>query len=188
MDKFKPIDLIDIIDSERHWSCGRAMAKYKGSYPLGFLERLNKRISLYNKKVLSLFCGISVFGDTLDIKPELNPTYIADARNKFPILDNTYDVIIADPPYDSQNITYSNKLYNTDLIKPYSFVKESVRILKPGGYLCILHQLVYLTPKGTFIYTVIPITSGPNLRIRVLNIFIKNEAENKINFKNNQNK
>ena len=46
------------INGETHWACGRAMAKWKGSYPVGFLQRLDKRIGLTGKKVLTLFCGI----------------------------------------------------------------------------------------------------------------------------------
>lgn len=159
------------VQAETHWACGRPMAKWKGAYPEGFLQRLDQRIGLKGRKVLTLFCGSSDYGDTVDIKPEVRPTYIADCRKNIPIPDMLYDVVIADPPYDSQNITYSDKLYNEGVVKPYSFVKEAVRVLKPGGYLCILHQLVYKTPEITIRHAVIPITTGPNQRIRVLNIF-----------------
>ena len=158
---------------ETHWACGRPMAQYKGAYPEGFLKRLDKRIGLTDKKVLSLFCGSSDYGDTVDIKQEVNPTYISDCRKELPMKDNIYEVVIADPPYDSQNINYSNKLYKEDAVKPYSFVKEAVRVCKSNGFVCILHQLVYKTLLGTERYAVIPITTGPNQRIRVLNIFRK---------------
>jgi len=160
---------------ETHWACGRPMSPYKGSYPVGFLQRLDKKIGLKNKKVLTLFCGQSKFGDTIDIKPEVNPTFVADCRKQLPIKSNIYDIIIADPPYDSQNINYSSVLYKEEFVKPYSFVAEAVRVCKIGGLICILHQLVYRTPKGTDRYAVIPITTGPNQRIRVLNIFKKNQ-------------
>ena len=104
---------------------------------------------------------------------ETSPTFIADCRVKLPINDNIYDVIIADPPYDSQNIIYSTKLYNEGIVRPYSFVDEAVRVTKKGGFICILHQLVYKTLRGTERYAVIPITTGHNQRIRVLNIFRK---------------
>jgi len=161
------------MEIENHWACGRPMAKYKGAYPMGFLERLDKRIGLKGKKVLTLFSGSSKYGDTVDIKPEVNPTYIADCRKKLPIKDNLYDVVIADPPYDSYNINYSTKLYKESFVKPYSFTKEAVRVCKKGGFICILHQLVYKTLEGTVRYAIIPITTGPNQRIRVLNIFKK---------------
>ena len=161
------------ITPEIHWACGRPMAAYKGSYPVGFLRRLDEKIELNGKKVLTLFCGSSKFGDTVDIKPEVEPTFVADCRKQLPIQTNSYDVIIADPPYDSQNINYSSKLYKEQIVKPYSFVKEAVRVCKSGGLICILHQLVYKTLPNTKRYAVIPITTGPNQRIRVLNIFQK---------------
>lgn len=167
------------ISAEAHWSCGRPMAKYRGAYPVGFLKRLDDRIGLRNKRVLTLFCGSSDFGDTVDIKPEVRPTFVADCRKILPVESDSYDVVIADPPYDSQNITYSDKLYNEDVVKPYSFVKEAVRVCKVGGYVCILHQLVYKTPSGTERFAVIPITTGPNQRIRVLNIFRKGKVDKK---------
>jgi hypothetical protein len=162
------------ITPETHWVCGRPMAAYKGSYPIGFLKRLDERLGLYGKKVITLFCGSSKYGDTVDIKPEANPTIIADCRKPLPVDSNMYDVVIADPPYDSQNINYSSKLYKEGLVKPYSFVNEAVRICKPLGYICILHQLVYRKiSKDVVRYAVIPITTGPNQRIRVLNVFQK---------------
>lgn len=124
-----------------------------------------------------MFCGSSNFGDTIDINPDVNSTYVADCCGRLPIADGVYDVVIADPPYDSQDITYSDKLYKTGLVKPYSFVNEAVRVCKVGGFICILHQLVYKTLKGTERYAVIPITTGPNQRIRVLNIFKKGEVK-----------
>lgn len=163
----------DEIPEEQHWACGRPMSKYKGGYPEGFLQRLDEKLKFKDKKILTLFCGSSTFGDTVDIKEEVKPTYVADCRKELPIESKKYDIVIADPPYDSLNITYSDKLYKEGIVKPYSFVKEAVRVLKKGGYLCILHQLVYKCPDDVERYAVIPITTGPNQRIRVLNIFRK---------------
>ena len=74
----------------------------------------------------------------------------------------------------------STKINSTDIT--YSFIKEAVRITEPGGYICILHQLVYLTPKNTERYAVIGVTTGPNMRIRVLNIFKREtQTEKKLN-------
>ena len=158
------------------WACGRPMGKYKGIYPMGFMKRLANLIDFDCKKIIHLFSGSITplqNHDTLDINKKLNPTITADVREKIPVKDNSYDVLIADPPYDSDWKTYGKKLYKSDVVKPYSFVKEAVRITKPNGYICILHQLVYKTPKNTIRKAVISITSGPNMRVRVLNIFQK---------------
>ena len=157
------------------WACGRPIGKYSGIYPMGFMKRLSNLINFDFKKILHLFSGTlkkTANHDTLDIKKELKPTIIADARENFPIKNNSYDVVIADPPYDDWKI-YGKKLYGTEIVKPYSFVKEAVRITKPNGYICILHHLVYKTPKNTIRKAVISITTGPNMRVRVLNIFKK---------------
>lgn len=158
------------------WACGRPMGKYSGIYPSGFMKRLANLIDFDCKKILHLFSGSihSLYNhDTLDIKKELSPTIIADAREILPIKDNIYDVVLSDPPYDSDWKTYGKKLYKSDVVKPYSFVEEAVRITKPNGYICILHQLVYKTPRNTIRKGVITITTGPNMRVRVLNIFQK---------------
>ncbi len=156
--------------------------KYKGIYPGGLMNRLANLINFDGKLILDLFGGTLEKNHnhhTLDIKEELNPTHIADATEELPIKDNTYDVVRADPPYnvEKNGRDYSKKLYGVKAVKPYSFVKEAVRILKPGGYLCILHHLVYIKPKNTIRKAVISVSSGPNMRMRTLNIFKKDNPE-----------
>ena len=161
------------IEAETHWACGRPMAKYRGVYPEGFLLRLDRIMGLQGKKVLTLFCGSSGYGDTVDIKREVRPRIVADCRKGLPVRTNVYDVVLADPPYDSQNINYPERLYREASVNPYSFVDEAIRVCKEGGFICILHQLVYRTLEGTTRCAVIPITTGPNQRVRVLNILRK---------------
>ena len=158
------------------WACSRPMGQYRGIYPGRFIERLNAIIPLEGKLILHQFGGTTKQDEcnhTVDINPETKPTYLSDARNLKEVPSNAYDIVLADPPYDSQNVNYSEQLYGCEPVKPYSFVKEGVRVLKPGGYYCILHQLVYKCPDGVERVGVIAITTGPNMRIRVLNIFKK---------------
>jgi SAM-dependent methyltransferase len=188
--KYKKSGLKDLSKSEtgrRHgWACGRPMAKYRGAYPGGFLKRLDKLLGIQEEhKVLHLFSG-SIKDreneDTMDIQKENNPTFVADARGEFPMKDNQYDVLIVDPPYDMQTnngvkIDYSDKLWKTEFIRPYAWVKEAVRVLKPGGYLCILHHLIYKTPESTRRAMTVSVTCGPNTRVRGLSIFEKLEQK-----------
>ena len=163
------------------WACSRPMGKYRGIYPGRFMERLNEIIQLDGLLILHQFGGTTPkdeYNHTVDINPDTNPTYLADARDLSMIPTGTYDVVLADPPYDSENINYSEKLYNCEPVKPYSFVNEGIRVLKPGGHYCILHQLVYKKPTGAERVGVIAITTGPNMRVRVLNIFRKTETLN----------
>src|SRR5688572_12340740 len=61
----------------------RVKSEYYGGYPAGYLRRV-KALFPDKQRVLHLFSGkvdLSVFpGDTVDINPALNPTYIDDAQ------------------------------------------------------------------------------------------------------------
>ena len=86
-----------------------------------------------------------------------------------------------DPPYDYDNVRYSDKLYRTKVLKPYDFVSanpKKVNIaekVKIGGIVGILHQLVYKKIPLCERVGVIPVTTGPNMRVRVLNLFVRVE-------------
>ena len=148
------------------WALPRPVGKYKTRHPDELLKRLEVLIGPFNnKKILHLFSGISRFPNAkhevrVDINSEVNPDYILDLKkDKLPFPDNYFDIVYADPPY-----------YD---FKPYCFVKGAVRVLKPNGFLVILHQLVYKKPKGTVRFAVIGVSTGPNMRLRCLNIFKK---------------
>lgn len=151
------------------WACPRPTGKYKIRHQDSLVNRLEVLIGPYNdKRILHLFCGIARFSNALeevriDINPDVEPDIVMDLRkNTIPYPDNYFDVVYADPPY-----------YD---FPPYSFVDEAVRVLKPHGFLVILHQLVYITPKNTKRWGLIAITTGPNMRMRTLNIFRKTKV------------
>jgi len=143
------------------WSCARPHGKYREIYPGGFLERLDILIDFNTKRVLHLFCGSSKFGDVrIDINPEVKPDILMDlSKQPIPFEDNLFDVVIADPPYHD--------------FPPYCFVKEAVRVLKLGGFLVILHFLVYNNPKNCRRWACIAVSPGPNRRMRACNIWRK---------------
>jgi len=143
------------------WALPRPTGKYRWRFPKGLLDRIGQLIPFEGKKILHLFCGISKFGDIrIDINPKVKPNYILDlTRDKLPFKDETFDIVIADPPY-----------YN---FPPYSFVSEASRVVKKGGYLIIFHQLIYIRPKGFERFAQIAVSCGPNTRIRTLSIFKK---------------
>jgi hypothetical protein len=104
----------NIINGMWHiWSCRRPMGKYKGAYPTGFLKRVYELISQYQlvpnfnpKKsmILHQFGGTtpkSKNEHTVDINPDVEPVYLTDARTLTDVPDNTYDIVIGDPPYDN---------------------------------------------------------------------------------------
>ena len=61
----------------------RVKSEYYGGYPAGYLRRI-KSLFPDKQRTLHLFSGrvdVSVFpGDTVDINPELSPTYVDDAQ------------------------------------------------------------------------------------------------------------
>jgi len=176
------------------WNLHRNTSKYTGAYPNGFIRELDRFIGLAGKDVFHLFGGTTQQGlfknHTNDINKKIPATFHFDAREEFPIEDNVYDVVLCDPPYDMEKVHMSSKsgkeireklhygkgMYKTEFVPPYSFVDEAVRICKPEGFICVLHFLVYKRPKGTERVIIIPVISGPNLRIRALNIFQKNKS------------
>ena len=151
-----------------HWALPRPIGKYKTRHPDALLSRLEALVGPYSiKDILHIFCGISHFPNAkseirVDINEEVEPDYAIDlSKEKLPFEDDAFDIVYADPPYYE--------------FPPYSFVKEAARVTKPNGFLVILHPLVYKTPKGTKRWAVISIGTGPNMRLRCLNIFRKVE-------------
>jgi hypothetical protein len=125
--------------------------KYKGGFPLWFEEKLltlygfDYKTSDLKDKVLHMFAGMSKFGFRVDIKPEVEPDLIADCHN-LPISDNTYDMVICDPPYSDE---LSKELYGTGKIKYKQYISEAVRIVKPGGFVASYHWAMTPRPEGT---------------------------------------
>jgi hypothetical protein len=104
---------------------------------------------------------------------------VTDRKQVRSIPDDTYDVVLIDSPYDAGNVTYSSKLYGTKPLRPYDFVSlhakkvniaEKVRL---GGVVAILRQLVYKNQPECVRLGVLGITTGPSMRIRPLNLFLR---------------
>ena len=185
---------------EETWQLHRNSKSYTGAYPEGYIRNVDKLITLTGKKVLHLFGGITKKdknNHTNDTKQKA--TFNFDARKKFPLKDEEYDVIMCDPPYDleenfihlsdkKKRLHYGKNLYDTPFVPPYSFINEAVRVCKHRGFICVLHFLVYKIPKGTKRYALIPIISGPNLRIRCLSIFQKINSNEEIEILNKKTK
>lgn len=161
-ERFLNYQILNVITG--FWALERAHGAYRMKFPNSLLHRLSKIIDFDEKKILHLFCGSSTFGTIrVDINPEVKPDFLLDLRKeKLPFLNNSFDIVLADPPYFD--------------FPPYCFVAESVRVLKPNGFLIILHHLVYKNPKGCRRWAVLGISCGPNHRVRALNVWRKNKS------------
>ena len=79
----------------------RVKSEYYGGYPATYLRRV-KALFPDKYRALHLFSGkvdLGVFpGDTVDVDPALNPTYVDDAQHLEHVPLETYDLVLADPP------------------------------------------------------------------------------------------
>lgn len=134
-----------------------------------FMPYLQKEIGMTKESnILHLFSAKSKIGETCDIITFNNPDHILDCSNKLPFKDESYDYVIADPPYD-----WSVHKNTTASFKPYSFIPEAIRVLKPGGYLVVLHFLNYKTYPEMKKTHLVGVDIGPNFGARWLSIFRK---------------
>ena len=107
-------------------------SKYKGGFPLHFEPNLMQILG-YPRDVLQPFGGLAEMGVRVDINPEVNPDIVADAHD-LPLPDESFDCVILDPPYSDEE---AQLLYQTPPLRPGMYIKEAVRVLKEGGWLCV---------------------------------------------------
>ena len=106
---------------------------YVGSFPLHFEKKLWRLLG-EPEKVLHPFGGLSEIGDRVDLNPTTTPTWVGDAHDLHFIEDETYDLVILDPPYSDEE---SEWLYGTPKLKPAKFKAEACRVTKPGGRIAL---------------------------------------------------
>jgi SAM-dependent methyltransferase len=146
-----------------------------GGYPLTFLERAYPTLGVTDPtKVLHLCSGSLRIGVRVDIRPEMEPDIIADCRS-VPLPDESFDWIMADPPYSED---YATNLYGTgiDYPKPGQIIREASRLLRPGGRVGILHFQVPMHRPPLRMVGVWGITTGAGYAIRAWTVFEKAQA------------
>jgi predicted methyltransferase len=99
-------------------------------------------------RVLHPFGGLAEIGDFVDLNATTTPTYVGDAHdlNALGIEDDSYDLVILDPPYSDEE---SDRLYGTGPLRWTVFVNEAVRVTKPGGHVAVYHVKQPPRPEGT---------------------------------------
>lgn len=117
--------------------------KFRGGFPLHFEKKL---LRLYGspKIVLHPFGGKAEYGWRIDVNPDVEPDIVADAH-QLPIRDNSIDMIILDPPYSEE---YSKEIFGTGKVRYWTYIREAVRVCKPGGYIAMYHLYEPGLPKG----------------------------------------
>jgi hypothetical protein len=148
----------------------RVKTGYYGGYPAGYLRRIR---ALFPEKarVLHLFAGrvdLDAFpGDTVDINPDLSPTYVDDAQTLLNVPLRNYDLVLADPPYSVEDC----ERYQTTMVKRNT-VMAGLGRLSPGTHIVWLDQVLPMYRKDAFsIEAVIGMVKSTNHRFRVITIF-----------------
>jgi len=159
----------------------RVSSGYYGGYPATYLRRI---AALFpdKRKCLHLFSGKTDKEQfalnnpnceqvLFDINPEVEPDVVGDCHRlgeSFPA--ESFDLILADPPYSVEDA----ERYQTTMIKRNKTLDECLKVLKKGGHLVWLDQVlpqykkVQLKPIAY-----IGMVKSTNHRFRVITIFEK---------------
>ena len=153
----------------------RVRSEYYGGYPAGYLRRIR---ALFPDKqhTLHLFSGkvdLSAFpGDTVDINPGFDPTFVDDAQTLAKVPLEAYDLVLADPPYSVEDADR----YQTTMIK-LNVVMRALRRLPVGAHVVWLDQVLPMFRKDAFDQeAVIGMVKSTNHRFRVITIFRRRDA------------
>ena len=145
---------------------------YPGGFPLHFEKKLWQLMG-EPEKVLHPFGGLAEIGDWVDVNPTTAPTWVGDAHDMNWIKDDSYDLVILDPPYDDE---MSEALYGTGALHYGEYTREAVRVCKSGGHVAIYHWVMTPRPKGCRLVRRIVILTRVWHRPRVCMIYEKMTA------------
>lgn len=149
----------------------RVASEFHGGYPAGYLKRIQAlfpdkqfRLHLFSGKVDLEVCP----GDTVDINPELNPTYVDDAQSLQLVPLELYDLVLADPPYSVEDAEH----YQVAMVKRNVVMRALGERLSPGTHVVWLDQVLPMYRKDQFaIDAVIGMVKSTNHRFRVVTVF-----------------
>lgn len=152
----------------------RVKSEYYGGYPAGYLRRI-KALFPDKRRALHLFSGkvelAALPGDTVDINPKLNPTYVDDAQTLTKVPLENYDLVLADPPYSIEDA----ERYQITMIKR-NVVMRALQRLSPGAHVVWLDQVLPMYRKDLFeLEAVVGMWKSTNHRFRGITIFRRME-------------
>lgn len=149
----------------------RVKTGYYGGYPAGYLKRI---AALFpdRKCVLHVFSGkvdlAAMPGDTVDVNPKLNPTWLADAHELGAVDLSRYDLVLADPPYSVEDA----ERYQTTMVKRNVVMRSLAEGMTEGTRVVWLDQVLPMYRKDQWsIEAVIGMVKSTNHRFRIITIF-----------------
>jgi hypothetical protein len=148
----------------------RVRSEYYGGYPAGYLRRI-RALFPDKKRVLHIFSGkvdlAALPGDTVDINAHLSPTYVDDAQRLERVPLESYDLVLADPPYSIEDA----ERYQTTMVKR-NVVLRALQRVSGGCHIVWLDQVLPMYRKDAFaIEAVIGMVKSTNHRFRVVTVF-----------------
>jgi SAM-dependent methyltransferase len=151
------------------WAFGPNIRHYPGAFPNGFLERL-RETPWWGEQRLHLCSGTVKDGVTIDINPNVEPTIIADLNDGIPLPSSSFDFVLIDPPYAEEK---ARGLYSVPLLSVPKLLKETGRVIKPGGFVALLDLRVWVPPKSLRWEALIAVyTANPGVKpLRALSVF-----------------
>jgi len=153
---------------------------YYGAYPPGYLKRVTSMFP-EAKRVLHLFSGSLPPGDYVrfDCREELAPDALGQAHDlaaHFKVAE--FDLVLADPPYSNEDADR----YGSPMINRNKVMDQCAIIVRPGGNLVWLDQVLPMYRKSTWLYWgAIGIVRSTNHRFRIANFFQKRDCSDEPN-------
>ncbi len=153
------------------WYCGTSYTKVKlyGQYPPTFLKRA---LALFPNIENILHCPSgTVTGPGLTIDGTIDsircPKIVADAKS-LPLADNSIDLVLSDPPYSAED----SAIYGHKPFPMNRFMKECHRVIRPGGYLGMLHIRYPMHHRKQWkLVGLIAVVTGSGRLTRIFSIF-----------------
>lgn len=131
------------------WTMGndyRVKSGYHGGYPNTYLRRM-RALFPDKRRVLHVFSGmvdLTAFpGDTVDINPDLTPTFVDDCQTLERVPLEDYDIVLADPPYTGEDADH----YGTTMVRRNAVMKALTRV-RPGTHVVWLDMVLPMYRKN----------------------------------------
>ena len=162
------------------WYCGTSWTRIRlhGQYPPGYLERAS---ALFPEAKQVLHCPSGTVtgpGVTVDRVRDAvrRPAIVADA-GRLPFRDGSFDLVLSDPPYTPAD----SRKYGCPPFPIGRMMDEAGRVLKPGGYLAMLHVSYPMFRKQDWwLRGLIAVVTGFRRATRILSIFqVRKPEENR---------
>lgn len=125
------------------WILGPPSNGYPGAFPRGLINHIRRK--WWGARRLWVCSGShqDSGGTTIDLNPETRPRVVGDAQ-QLPFLDESFDFVMADPPY---SVEEAARLYDLPYPSPMKLLNEMWRVCETGGHILFLHRLIPMDPQ-----------------------------------------